>query len=45
MADSVETSNLDNQQFRLNKTNDINDYFTPEIKVRLSPSPKNYLLH
>ena len=30
MADSIEcneTSNLDNQQFRLNKINEIKDYF------------------
>ena len=39
MADSVkcysiETSNLDNQQFRLNKINEIKDYFIAEIKER-----------
>ena len=39
MADSVESnatekSNLDNQQFRLNKTNEIRDYFIVEIKER-----------
>ena len=28
----VETSNVDNQQFRLNKINEIKDYFTAEIK-------------
>ena len=31
---SVETSNLDNQQFRLNKINEIKDYFMAEIKER-----------
>ena len=31
---SVETSNLDNQQFRLNKINEIKDYFIAEIKER-----------
>ena len=30
----IETSNLDNQQFRLNKINEIKDYFTAEIKER-----------
>ena len=34
MADTVETSNLDNQQFRLNKINEIKDYFIAEIKER-----------
>ena len=28
----VETSNVDNQQFRINKINEIKDYFTAEIK-------------
>ena len=31
---SIETSNLSNQQFRLNKINEINNYFTAEIKER-----------
>ena len=34
MADSLETSNLDNQEFRLNKINEIKDYFIAEIKER-----------
>ena len=39
MADSAEcnshlTSDLDNQQFRLNKINEIKDYFIAEIKER-----------
>ena len=37
MADSVEcneASNLNKQQFRLNKINDIKDYFIAEIKER-----------
>ena len=34
MADSVETTNLDNQQFRLNKINEIKDYLIAEIKER-----------
>ena len=44
MADSVECksvecnstdkSNLDNQQFRLNKINEMKDYFVSEIKER-----------
>ena len=29
-----ETSNLNNQQFRLNKINEIKDYFITEIKER-----------
>ena len=32
--DSVDTSNLNNQQFRLNKISEIEDYFTAEIKER-----------
>ena len=31
---SIETSNLNNQQFRLNKINKIKDYFIAEIKER-----------
>ena len=39
MADSIEcnsfeTSNLDNQQFRLNKINEIKNFFIPTIKER-----------
>ena len=33
-CNSLETSNLDNQQFRLNKINEIKDYFIAEIKER-----------
>ena len=33
-CNSIETSNLDNQQFRLKKINEINDYFIAEIKER-----------
>ena len=33
-CNSIETSNLDNQQFRLNKINEMKDYFTAEIKER-----------
>ena len=33
-CNSVETSNLDNHQFRLNKINEIKDYFIAEIKER-----------
>ena len=32
--DSIDTSNLNNQQFRLNKIRKIEDYFTAEIKER-----------
>ena len=31
---SIETSNVNNQQFRLNKINKIKDYFIKEIKER-----------
>ena len=34
MADSVEISNLDNQQFRLNKINEMKDYFIAEFRER-----------
>ena len=45
MANSVgcnyaETSNLDNQQFRLNKINEIKDHFIAEIKERELMSKK-----
>ena len=32
--DSIDTSNLNNQQFRLNKISEIKDYFITEIKER-----------
>ena len=32
---SIETSNLDNQQFRLNKINEIKKYFIAEIKEKV----------
>ena len=31
---SIDTSNLNNQQFRLNKINETKDYFITEIKER-----------
>ena len=31
---SIETSKLDNQQFRLNKINEIKDYFIVKIKEK-----------
>ena len=31
---SIDTSNLNNQQFRLNKISEIEDYFIAEIKER-----------
>ena len=31
---SIDTSDLNNQQFRLNKINKIEDYFVAEIKER-----------
>ena len=39
-CNSVETSNLDNQQFRLNKINEIKNYFIAEIKERELMSKK-----
>ena len=33
-CNSIETSNLDSKQFRLNKINAIKDYFFAEIKER-----------
>ena len=33
-GDSIDTSNLNNQQFRLNKISEIEDYFITEIKER-----------
>ena len=33
-CNSVETSNLDNQQFRLNKISEIKNYFIDEIKKK-----------
>ena len=32
--ESIDTSNLNNQQFMLNKTSEIEDYFITEIKER-----------
>ena len=44
-CNSIETSNLDNQQFRLNKINEIKDYFIAEIKERelMSKRPSKYI--
>ena len=36
----VDTSNLDNQQVRLNKISELEDYFITEIKERESMSKK-----
>ena len=38
---SMDTSNLNNQQFRLNKISEIEDYFITEIKERELMSKKN----
>ena len=32
--ESIDTPNLNNQQFRLNKSSEIEEYFIPEIKER-----------
>ena len=37
---SIDTSNLNNQQFRLNKIGEIEDYFITEIKERELTSKK-----
>ena len=37
---SIDTSNLNNQQFRLNKISEIEDYFIAEIKERELMSKK-----
>ena len=37
---SIDTSNLNNQQFRLNKISEIEDYFITEIKERELMSKK-----
>ena len=37
---SIDTSNLNNQQFRLNKISEIGDYFIAEIKERELMSKK-----
>ena len=37
---SIDTSNLNNQQFRLNKISEIGDYFITEIKERELMSKK-----
>ena len=34
MVESIDTLNLNNQQFRLNKINEIKNYFIAEIKER-----------
>ena len=34
MAESIEEPDLNNQQFRLNKINEIKDYFIADIKER-----------
>ena len=39
-CNSIEISNLNNQQFRLNKINETKDYFIPEIKERKLMSNK-----
>ena len=39
-CNSIETSDLDNQQFRLNKINEIKDYFIAEIKERVLMSKR-----
>ena len=33
-CNSIETQNLDNQQLRLNKLNEIKDYFVAKVKER-----------
>ena len=38
---SIDTSNLNNQQFRLNKISETEDYFITEIKERELMSKKS----
>ena len=38
--DLIDTSNLNNQQFRLNKISEVEDYFIAEIKERELMSKK-----
>ena len=42
----IDTSNLNNQQFRLNKISEIEDYFITEIKERelMSKNLSKYIL-
>ena len=44
-CNSIETSNLNNQQFRLNKITEIKNYFISEIKERelTSKRPSKYI--
>ena len=37
---SIDTSNLNNRKFRLNKISEIEDYFIPDIKERELMSKK-----
>ena len=39
-CNSIDTSNLNNQQFRMNKISEIEDYFIAEIKERELMSKK-----
>ena len=40
---SVDTSNLNNQQFRLNKMSEIEDYFIAEICMKMSKKLSKYI--
>ena len=42
---SIDTSNLSNQQFRLNKISEIEDYFITKIKERelMSKKPSKHI--
>ena len=41
---STDTSNLNNQQFRLNKISEVEDYFITEIKERELMSKKLFII-
>ena len=41
--ESIDTPNLNNQQFRLNKIGEIEEYFIAEIKERELTSKKLYV--
>ena len=42
---SIETSNLNKQQFRLNKVNEIKDYFVVEIRLSKHIASLNTLIN
>ena len=43
-CNSIDESKLDNEQFRLNKINEIKDYFTAGVKERQLMSKSKYIV-